>query len=358
MTGLSVMRSALFAVLLAGGVRQASGQQVIWLKNGDRLSGRIARIAGGAWVLAYGGAELRLPAPRIANVVWDSLLGVRLADGTIGAASATEAPGDSVRLAFADGTARLVRVAEIEAVGPADDLEALRPQRIGRFWPIWRFWRATGGAGFSDKSGNSRARGFSLSLDLERKTAKDRVSAGATLNREATQPAGGAFETTVEKYFASLRADVYLSSALFVFAQTQQERDRFQDLALRSTYTTGLGLQPVSTQRTDFRLWSSAGYQRQAFVANGGDHAAVGVLGYALSRNLGPARAAWRVEGTANLEDLGDARFRSEATLTVAVRGGLGVRVGAVNEFNNRPRPGVRKHDMAVTTALTYSLGR
>ena len=246
---------------------------------------------------------------------------------------------------------------ELAAVGDPNNLAALRPVHVGLFSPFTRFWHATGSVGLSDKSGNSAARGEALSLDVERKTPHDRLSAGIAVHHESSQPPGGTFQATVEKYFGYLRADLYLTPQLFTFVLTQQERDRFQDLALRSTYTAGLGLQAVSTPKTDVRFWGSAGFTHESCLTSPNDQNAVAVAGYSLSQRVGPATLAWRFEGAPSLEDLSDYHFRSDASIGTAIVAGIGLQIEAINEFNNRPQPGVKKHDMLLTTTVTYSIG-
>jgi putative salt-induced outer membrane protein YdiY len=343
-------------VVLLAAAGPVAAQQTLTLSSGDRLSGRLVRIADSTWIFRYAGAELRLPARAVTGLTATAPVGVRLADSTIGAATVAPGPAGLV-LTFADGSVRTLPATQLAAVGDPSNLAALRPRHIGLFTPITRFWHATGSVGLSDKSGNSTARGVALSLDVERKTPRDRITAGVAVHRESSQPPGGIYQATVEKYFGYVRADVYLNARFFTFAQMQQERDRFQDLALRSTYTAGLGLQAVSTQQTDLRFWGSAGLLHQSFFTTPNNQTAVAVAGYSLSQGLGPATLAWRFEATPSLEDLSNYHFRSDASITTSIVGGIGLRLGAVNEFNNRPQPGVKKHDMLLTTTVTYSIG-
>ncbi len=336
--------------------RSLAAQQTLYLLDGDRLTGRLVRIADGQWVFSYAGAQLKVPGSAVTGLLAPEPVGVRLADSTIGAVTVAPVP-EGLALTFADGTMRTVAPGDLAAVGDPSNLAALRPVHIGLFSPIGRFWHATGSVGLSDKSGNSHARGAALSLDVERKTKHDRLSAGIAVHRESSEPPGGTFQATVEKYFGYLRADLYLAPRLFTFVLTQQERDRFQDLALRSTYTAGLGLQAVSTAKTDLRFWASAGLTHESFFTSPNDRTAVAVSGYSLSQHLGPAIFAWRFEATPSLEDLSDYHFRSNASLGTAILAGIGLQLEATNEFNNRPQPGVKKHDMLLTTTVTYSIG-
>ncbi len=79
--------------------------------------------------------------------------------------------------------------------------------------------------------------------------------------------------------------------------------------------------------------------------------------GAGLGQRLGPAKLAWDLAWLPNVADFGDYQLRSDASLTATLYKGLGVRLGLLNEFDSRPRPGVKRHDMLLTTTLTYSIG-
>lgn len=343
--------------LFAGVAPPLAAQQTLVLDNGDRLTGRLARIEGGAWIFHFGHADVPIPAARVASFDAPSRIGVRLADGSVAAATiATQ--GDSLVLTLDDGSIRRIHPTGLQAVGPAADLDSLIPVEIGLFSPLLRFWRASGSLGFSDKSGNSRARGISTSLEIQRRTPKDRLRLTAGLNREQSRDASGEFEPTVSNYHAALRADIYFTRRLFTFAESRQERDTFQDIALRSNYGGGAGVQLIATPGTDLRVSTSGGARFERFVSDGTETVAVLNTSADLQQELGPATLAWGVSWSPNVEDLDDYQIRSQATLTTTVYKGLGLRLGVLNEFDSRPRPGVDKHDMLITTTIAFSIGR
>lgn len=346
--------ACLLLTTLAGDL---SAQHTLALDNGDRLTGRLIRIDGTTWVFNFGLGEAKVPAGRVAALTTADPIGVRLADGTIAAATIRPENGELV-LTLADGTVRRMAPGALMAVGTPTDLEALRPVDIGFFRPIGMFWGGTASAGISDKSGNSRSRGISADLEIRRVSPRDRLTFNAGINRESRlNPATDDLEVAVNKYYGSLRADLYFGPTFFAFAETQQERDTFQDIDLRSTYNGGFGVQAVKADRTDLRFSASGGARIEDFVANGSETAAVMNLGTDLRQKLGPATVAWKASWAPNVEDLGDYRIRSSASLTTTVYRGLGFRVGLLNEYNSNPRPGIEKHDMLLTTTLAYSVG-
>ncbi len=344
-------------LLLLAGVRPGWSQQTLVLTNGDRLSGQLQRIQGGAWVFTHAGGDVKIAASNVAAFTTPDPIGIRLSDGTIVAATVSGA-GQGLRLTTVDGQVRTVAAGDFAAVGAPTALAALEPVEIGYFSPFDRFWGATASLGFSDKSGNSRSRGLSLALEAGRKSPKDRLTFKAGLAREEARLEDQAFEKTVEKYYGSLRLDVYFSSRFFVFAVTGQERDQFQDIDLRSTYNGGLGYQIVATDLTDLRWYTSGGARVENFTSGGSVSTGIVNTGAALRQVLGPAVFNWSADWSPSVEQISDYRFVSDASVTTSIYKGIGFRIGLRNEINNNPRPGVQKHDMLVTTTLTYTIGQ
>lgn len=335
-----------------------TAQQTLVLRGGDRLSGTLTAIRGERWVFRHAGGELTLPGSDVAWYATPEPIGVRLADGAI-LAGRIEAAGGTMRLVAADGTTRALRPADLAAVGSPDDLDALRPVPIGYFTSIGRFWSATAGFGFSSKTGNSRSRGFAGDLGVMRDTPRDRID--LTLGLATTfsaSPGSDSLEKVVEKYYGSLRLDVFLGKRVFVFGGTRQERDRFQGIDLRSNYHGGAGFQAVASEATDLRFYASGGYRREAFVSDSTFGTPVLGAGLAFEQDVGPAALTWTVDWTPRAEDFQDYRFISSAAVTTTVLAGLGFRVASRNEVNNSPPAGIEKHDWLLTTTLTYSIGR
>lgn len=334
-----------------------SAQHTLYLDNGDRLTGDLLRIESATWVFRFEGSDVNVPVGEVSTLAAPSPIGVRLWDGTI-AAVTVEPADDAMLLRMNDGSVQLVAPAAFAAVGSATELDSLRPVRIGLFTPFTRFWRASGSLGFSDKSGNSRAQGISTSLELARRGPRDRLRFQAGFNREQSMNAGGELEPTVSKIFAALRTDVFFTDRFFAFAETRQERDRFQDLDRRSTYGGGLGRQLLSASASDLSFAVSGGLRTENFTAGGSAHAAVVKPGLVFRQVAGPVTVDWDLAVDSNVEDLSDYALRSQASLTMTVLWGIGFRIGVLNEFDNTPRPGVEEHDMLITTTLAYSIGR
>jgi len=342
-------------LLVTPGVMAA--QQVLVLQNGDRLSGNLTEISNGSWVFSLASGALKIRVEDITAFTVSEPIGVRLEDGTVAAGTITTV-GEALRLALTDGTIRTVPITGLAAIGDPGDLEALRPVHIGYFTPFSKFWGATLSFGFSNNSGNSRSRGVAFSFDVERKSPKDRQAVKGGLSREFAPGASGDLETNVEKYYGSLRLDLFFSPKVFTFGLAGYDRDTFQDLDLRQNYTVGLGYQIIENDKTDLRLYGSAGGRFENFVSGGSASTGIVGLGGGFRQKLGPVSFDWSASWAPSVENVTDYRVVSESSLTTTILGGLGFRIASLNQYNNNPRSGIKKHDWLLTTQLTYSVGR
>lgn len=351
------MAPSIVALLVFGTVQQAGAQQTLMLDNGDRLTGTLTNIKDDSWTFNHAGGELKVPAASVTGFTAPDPIGIRLVDGAIMAVSIAMV-GDRLQLQAQDGSTRTAVPGELAAVGDPADLEALVPVQVGYFSPLNRFWGATTSLGFSNKSGNSRSRGISASIELRRTSPKDRLTFKAGLNREEAGMDGGGLETTVEKYYGSLRADVFFGPKFFIFGVTGQERDTFQDIDLRSNYNAGFGYQVIANPATDLRVFASGGARVERFTSGGSNTTGVFGSGAGFRQALGPAVLDWSVDWAPSVDDIEDFRFLSQTSLTTTIYKGLGFRVAIRNEINNSPPAGIKKHDMLVETGLTYAVGR
>ena len=334
----------------------APAQQTLVLANGDRLTGSLKRIDGHTWVFGYGGVEVKVAVEQVAGFASPAPVGVRLSDGTVLAATVSAA-GDSLALALPDSSVRVVPPAAIEAVGSPANLKALERVTIGWFSPFDRFWATTGSLGFSDKRGNSRARGISAGLEIARRTPHDRLDFAAGVAHEEAQPSGGPFQTTVARSFMLLEADVYLAPGIYVSAITRQEHDRFQQLRLRSTYTTGFGYQLVQSRTSDLRVTTLGGVRREDVLTDGVSATPIIDLLAAYRQSVGVAGFAGRLDYAPKTGDFRDYIMTSSGSVTAKIYRGIGLRLEVQGQYNSRPQPGVRNTDILTTTTLTYSIG-
>lgn len=363
-----LLRGAAAVLLLVASPSESAAQQTLTLSNGDRLSGVLARIAGDEWVFKYAGKALEIAMAAVVSFTAAEPVGLRLADGTMLAATVSTVPG-GLRLQAADGTSRTVAVADLAAIGDPADLDALRPVEIKLLSPFFQFWRATASLGLSLKDGNTNTRNGTFYLDLARETKLDRLSLTLQMSQDHDRVdtnSDGQPDSLVQtsgKYLGALRYDVYPVPRLYAFAATRQSRDRFKDIDLRSFYTAGVGYQFIRREKLDLRSSLGAGLRyEKLFLQRGAVDSSTSVptgsLDGSLRVVLGPLDYDLRTVYAPSLEDFGDYQLLTITGLTAKVIAGLGFRIQLLWEYDNTPTAGSSKSDTELTTALTYTLGR
>ena len=131
--------------LFAWGSHAATAQHTLTLVNGDRLTGRLRDIQDGVWTFHFRGTDLRVPVDSVSGLRSESLIGLRLRDGTVLGVT-IEPVANALALTLADSSVRLADPRDVVAVGPADDLRELR--RRGVFGRALERWIVTGSLGF------------------------------------------------------------------------------------------------------------------------------------------------------------------------------------------------------------------
>lgn len=339
---------------LGGGWLEA--QQIIVMKDGDRISGHLLRIDKGKWVIKYAGVDVHLPADSVASLTSATALGLRLRDSTVLAASvAPTATG--LKLSEDNGQSRIVTVADIAAVGPATDLGKLRLVSIGVFSPFFRFWGITVSLGATFEAGNSNSDNFTFFTHLNRRTTKDRLYLQFQASQQR-QPISGGDSVTSASWLGQLRGDFYLRPWLFAALSTRQSQNTFQGLALQSFYLGGLGYQAIQSTNTSLSAQVGAGVRYEDLVSGMSTTDPVGVLSVTWHQTLGPLVFIVAQSLTPNLKDFSDYNFLGQASVTATLIAGLGLRLATTTQYDSTPQPGRENLDFQFTTTIAYSGGR
>ena len=343
--------------MLGGFPAISQAQQVVTLSNGDQLTGTLVGVDAATWTFNYNGQDVQVAAGDVTAFTAPDPIGIRLSDGTIFAASVTTTAA-GLRLDLVDGTSRVVEATDLAAVGSPDELDKLRPVRIGLFSPFFKFWGTTISLGSTIKDGNTNTNIATLFFDLRRETSRDRIGLTFQANNEADRLPDGERITTAESWLANLRADIFVSSRLFVYGLTRQSGDKFKGIDLRSVYQAGGGYQFVETENTDLRAALGGGARYENFTDDGSETVGVMSLNGSFRQKIGPFVYELAADGSPAIEDLENFQVIALTSLTATLIKGFGFRIGVLFDYNNRPPEGREKHDMELTTALSYSIGK
>lgn len=238
MAGARLLYSLCAAVVVLPGIAVAD---VVTMKNGDRLTGKVERMRGATleFSTAYAGT-VSLDANKVQTLVTDQDVTIVLKDHSrvIG------------RLGVSDG--RLL-VQPPEPGAPVADVD---PRRVSTLEPgvmTDRDWLFTGriNLGLSDTTGNTELRRYNLDAETIARRGRSRWTTTARGN-EATERE---VETEMNAV-VGLKYDRFVSEYWYGYGGTTFEHDRFKDLRLRSTLGLGAGQQLFQDARTNLALES------------------------------------------------------------------------------------------------------
>jgi putative salt-induced outer membrane protein YdiY len=231
---------ALLAALLLPALATADEVQ---LQNGDRITGTLVRLGSGNLTFKAAGADLTIPWNTITSLTSTTEVRVRVvAQGrqTVTAIS-TVAPG---QLMLTPGGQ--VAFADVQDIGPIEPRISIR-----------------GGtnAGFLNSNGNTDVFSLRLDADLAVRENANRYSASAALNRVEDRGL-----TTAKNWNTALNYDRFLTTRLFVNANTIFTSDRFRDLHLRTALGVGVGYQIFDNHIVKLTTNIGLGWVNEDFV--------------------------------------------------------------------------------------------
>lgn len=324
------------------------------LKNGDRLTGTIARLDGGNLTMRTDLAgEVKISWAGVESITSEQPLYVSAKDGRTLLGTITTAEGgvevhtgEGGNVVLAKDTIQFIRSKEEQA---AVEAELARQRRAD--------WVGSLDAGLSATRGNADTLVISLGTQTARTTPRDKLSlhAASLFARNAT---GGVSVTTAEAMRGGARYDRNISDRLFAFVLSDLERDKFQQLDLRFVGGGGLGLHARKTARTRLDLFTGGSYNREKFSTGLTRNSAEGLFGEELTYKLSAATAvAQRAVLSPNLSEFGEYRFAFDLTGVTRLTRQLGLQATLSDRLQSNPLPGIKKNDLLLTTGIRVTFG-
>jgi putative salt-induced outer membrane protein YdiY len=365
-----VRRSVILAVAMcafAAGVRADQ----ITLKNGDRLTGTIVKSDDKTLLIKTELAgDVNVQWAAVTAIVSSQNLHLALKDGqtvvgtvatndgkfdvTTKTAGNIEAPKDAVVTVRSD--------AEQQAYDA--EIDRLRNPHL------LDFWSGLLDTGLSDTSGNSSTLNFTLAAKAARVTDRDKISVYATsvyAKEDNTSPS----QVTAKAIEGGIRADLNVSTRLFVFGFTDFQYDAFQHLDLRNVLGGGLGYHILNTKNTQFDVFGGGDFDQEYYSSytdptttllvpsltrksgeiNGGETLNTKVLN-------GRTQVTEQFSLFPNITDTGDFRFTLDISAATKLKSWLSWQVTFSDRFTNYPQPGLKDNDTILSTGLRLTFGK
>jgi hypothetical protein len=319
-------------ILVLSPVGPALGDEVLF-QNGDRLSGKILKAAGGRLTIKTDGAgEVSVDMSKVKTFSTDALVTVGVKEQPPVSADVAAGPDRYVQTAPAPGApAQPVAIADISAINPSP--------------PAW-----TGSFSLNGlyTTGNSVTQQLGFRGALSKRWPDDRLTFGAEYSfGRQEDPSTGRKSTTLDYAMGLAKYDHFLTKKFYGYVSTKAERDGVAELELRVAPGTGVGYQwfegPTFNLSNEAGLvWVYENYKRTGWSEFFGPR-----LAYSVDWTpFQPLKLYHTLEYIPSFEDLGgDYLLNIDAGARLTVWKGLFAEVRYEYRFDATPASGRHRTD-------------
>lgn len=327
------------------------------LKNGDRLTGQIAKTEGKSlkFVTAYAG-EVSVALDAIDQIASDQPLYLTLSDGQTVIGTVASKDGQFEVTTRETSTVRVDRsaVQTIRSKSEQDayvaEIERYRNPRL------IDLWSGALDMGFSLTTGNTRTNNLALGGNAVRETRRDKISVYLAAIRSKNKTTDGESVTTANALRWGGRYEIRLTDRLSAFALADFETNEIQLLDLRAVFGGGLGYYVKKTDRMQFQVFGGGAYNKEFFSTGLDRNSGEALVGQDLALRIND-RVAFkeRFQFFPNLTETGEYRLTLDSQLVTKINGWFNWQVTLSDRYLSNPVPGSKSNDLLFTTGVSLS---
>jgi putative salt-induced outer membrane protein YdiY len=310
-----------------------AGDDVVFLKNGDKVSGTVVKIDGGAVTITTGYAkEVTISQDEVAGVDMRAPARIVLTTGEA-FVGRLEREGDVLHL-MTDAGPRDVQVADIESVGVPEVA-----------------WANLVGLSVLGTTGNTRSSAIGAKAELIRTTKANKLSIGGRADYQERDQA-----TTVQTAFGRIRFDHNLTPSWFLGVFDEAEHDFFKNIRIRNRFGVGPGYRIINTKSMLLSAFGGVAYTYVNFRNAPDDNFATAVVSEEFRWNIAEAQLLYQLlDIYPNLQHGSDWSMRAEVGFRQNIAAGIFLDLALVDEYNHNPAPGRQTNDFRYTVSLGYA---
>jgi putative salt-induced outer membrane protein YdiY len=227
--------ATLFVLLVPG----AALADVVYLKNGDRISGKVQRMGEEKIEVETSYADtVKIDRAEIVSIETDEAVDVMVKGGSVSKARLGRAPNGDVTVQRAGAAATTVPIDKLAYINPN-----AKESGIGVDWS----GRAT--LGVTDTTGNTETRDAYVSANLQARAREWRWTANgrAKYSKDSGRQTAGS-------WLVGTRYDWFFRERQYLYARATAQRDTFSGIELRWTAGAGYGYKVLESDRTNLEL--------------------------------------------------------------------------------------------------------
>jgi putative salt-induced outer membrane protein YdiY len=328
---------ALFSLVFAFLAPGPAEADEVFLKNGDRLTGKVISLEAGTLVFntSYAG-DLPIKWGEVVNLRTESPVRVVLGDTTTALGLVT--PGD-----FGKVRVKTDQIAEPLTVDLANvtTINPKPPMAI----------KARVNVGVSKTTGNTDTQDIYADAEFVARTDQNRYTIGGLYKSSKDDNV-----ETDNKKLAYMKYDHFFSKKWYAYANATAERDEFKDLDLRYTLGVGTGFQFIESERTNLSFEVGPSYVNENFIVAEDKSFAAGRWGLRFDHYLIPKSLQYFLyhTGLQSLDESDDLVLLTQTGFRIPFYRSLNLTAQMHWEYDKSPSPGKEKSDYAYIITLGY----
>ena len=344
-----------------------STSDVVVLKNGDRLTGKIARSDGKTLLIKTEFAG-------DVNVVWEAIdelsttekVYLTLTDGQVVAGTVKTQNGQIIVDTEKAGVVATSKSAVTIVRSEAEQTSALAEAERLRNPKLWELWQGNFDVGLSLTSGNSRTFNFAMGANAVRETTRDKLSFyfAQIYARDDTDDLS---RTTANAIRSGIRYDFNINKKLSGFGFADFETNELQGLDLRLVFGGGLNYRWIETERKKLDVFGGISVNNEFFAEP--DPLPVDFDNTRTSFELlFGDEYFWKISDSItlkqravifpNMSDFGEFRLNFDTTLGIDLNKRLAWQFTFSDRFLSNPPDGFKQNDILFATGLRVKFGR
>lgn len=209
-------------------------------------------------------------------------------------------------------------------------------------------WEGSLGMGLTARRGSSNSTEGSLSFDALREMRDSRLLANAIVVRSSENG-----ERSGDTADADFRGERNLSEQMFGFAGLNAERDGLQDLSLRGSLSSGVGVRWYNTEDLTLNVYSGLAYSWERYRTESDARGVEALLGSEFRYQLSPtSRVTHRMVVYPDSVG-GGTRYAMQGDLTTRINERFGLQLAVLQKYREKVRNANSHADTVVFTGIT-----
>ncbi|MGE5257047.1 MAG: YdiY family protein [Hyphomicrobiales bacterium] len=334
------MTAFILAILLLALPAGALRADEVYLKNHDRLSGKIVSLGEQKLLLETEFAgKLAIDWARVDRISTEEPLIIVLENGAIlkGIVKPSGVPG---RLELARESAagpEPLELAQVKAINPPEEPAVKLNGRIN--------------VGFNKASGNTDTENLHADAEIVARTVNHRLTLGGDYNRASEDN-----HKTVDNAAGRLKHDYFLTRKIYWYLNGLLERDELKDISLRTTAGPGLGYQIFEGELMNLAVEAGPSYVYTNYNHGGSDDSLSARWAVRFDRFFFEKLFQYYFsnEGYISASDTKDVFMFTRTGLRFPVHGGLFLNAGWEWDWDNTPADHADKSDYRYILSIGY----